>query len=91
MDLKLILYRTITISGKRSLVIDQSFKRLFFDVLAVHNVSLTPLYKEVKTLRIAKKTQQHFESAKPLSKFVCIKSSLRISYQSSYLRNSKVL
>jgi len=29
MDLKLILHRTITISGKRSVVIDQSFKRLF--------------------------------------------------------------
>ena len=28
MDLKLILHRTITISGKRSLVIDQSFKQL---------------------------------------------------------------
>jgi len=47
-DLKLIIHRTITISGKRSLVIDQSFKRLYFDVLAIH-VSFTPLYKEVKT------------------------------------------
>ncbi|RHN68351.1 hypothetical protein MtrunA17_Chr3g0112961 [Medicago truncatula] len=45
MDLKLILQRAITISGKRSLVIDQSFKRLYFDVLAIHNVSFTPLYK----------------------------------------------
>jgi len=54
MDLKLILHRTITISGKRSLVIDQSFKRLFFDVLEIHNVSLTPLYKGVKTLRIVR-------------------------------------
>ena len=30
MDLKLIIHRTITISGKRSLVIDQGFKRLLF-------------------------------------------------------------
>jgi len=30
-------------------MIDQSFKRLFFDVLAIQNVSFTPLYKEVKT------------------------------------------
>jgi len=49
MDLNLILP-----TGKRSLVIDQSFKRLFFDVLAIHNVSLTPLYKGVKTLRIVR-------------------------------------
>jgi len=32
-------------------VIDQSFKRLFLDVLAIHNVHLTPLYKGVKTWR----------------------------------------
>jgi len=30
MDLKLILHRTTTILGKRSLVIDQGFKRLLF-------------------------------------------------------------
>jgi len=29
-------------------MIDQSFKRLFFDVLAIHNVSFTPLYKGEK-------------------------------------------
>jgi len=65
MNLKLILHRTITISGKRSLVIDQSFKRLYFDVLEIHNVSLA-------------RTQQ-FTNAKTLSKLLCIKSSLRIS------------
>jgi len=43
MDLKLILHRTITISGKRSLVIDQSFKRLNFDVPAI-STSLSHLY-----------------------------------------------
>jgi hypothetical protein len=51
MDLKLMLYKTITISGKRLLVIDQSFKRLYFDVLGIDNVSFTPLYKGVKTYR----------------------------------------
>jgi len=49
MDLKLILHRTTTISGNGSLVNDQSFKRPFLDVLAIHNVHLTPLYKGVKT------------------------------------------
>jgi len=38
-----------------------------------------------------KKTLQQFESVKPLLKLFCIKSSLRISHQSSYLRNSRVL
>jgi len=44
------------------LVIDQSFEQLFLDVLAIHNVHLTPLYKGVKTRRM-NKTQQQFESA----------------------------
>jgi len=35
-------------------MIDQSFKRLFFDVLTIHNVYFTPLYKGVKTWRIAR-------------------------------------
>ena len=52
MDLKLILHTTITISGKRSLVIDQSFKRLFLMRWKFHNVSFTPLYKGVKTCRL---------------------------------------
>jgi len=30
-------------------MIDQNFKRLFFDVLAIHNVYHTHLYKGVKT------------------------------------------
>jgi uncharacterized protein YktA (UPF0223 family) len=47
MDLKLILHRTTTISAKRSLVIDQSFKRLFLMCWQFH-VSFTPLYKGVK-------------------------------------------
>jgi len=37
-----------------------------------------------------KETQQQFKSDEPLLKLFCIKSSLRISYQSSYLRNSRV-
>ena len=49
MNLKMILHRTITISGKWSLVIWSSFKRLYFDVLANSNVFFTPLYKGVKT------------------------------------------
>jgi len=49
MDLKLLLHRTITKSGIRSLVIWSSFKQHFFDVLAISNVSFTPLYKGVKT------------------------------------------
>jgi hypothetical protein len=49
MDLKWILHRTTTISGKRSLVIDQSFKRLFLMCWQFHNVSFTYLYKGVKT------------------------------------------
>jgi len=72
-------------------MIDQSFKRLFFDALAIHNVSFTPLNKGVKTRRIVKETQQQFKSGEPLLKLFCIKSSLKISYQSSYLRNSRVL
>jgi len=47
--LKLILHMTITISGKISLVIWSSFKRIFFYALAISNVSFTPLYKGVKT------------------------------------------
>jgi len=49
MHLKLIIHRTITILGNGSLVIDQSFKQLILDVLTIHNVHLTPLYKGVKT------------------------------------------
>jgi len=43
MDLKLILHRTITISGKRSLAIDQSFKRLFL-MCCQFTTSLSHLY-----------------------------------------------
>jgi len=49
MDLKLLLHGTITKSGIRSSVIWSSFERLFFDVLAISNVSFKPLYKGVKT------------------------------------------
>jgi len=62
----------------------------YFDVLAIHNVSSAPLYKGVKTWRIVRDLQQ-FKSAKPLLNCSSSKSSLRISYQSSYLRNSRVL
>jgi len=95
MDLKLILHRTITKSGNKSLVIWSSFKRLYFDVLAISNIYFTSLYKGVKTccldtLLDARLIQQ-FTRAKTLLKLFCIKSSLRISYQSSYLRSSRVL
>ena len=83
-NLKLILLRTISKSGKRSLVIWSSFKRLYFDVLAIFNVS------NLKT-RECKTQEQQFTSAKTLLKLFCIKSSRIISYQSSYLRNSRVL
>jgi len=33
---------------------DQSFKTTFFYLLAIHNVSFTPLYKGVKTWRIVR-------------------------------------
>jgi len=92
MDLKLILYRTITKSGIRSLVIWSSFKRLYFDVLTISNVSFTPLYKGVKTCCLdTQDSYNNFISAKTLLKLFHIKSSLRISYQSSYVRNSRVL
>jgi len=58
MDLKLILHRTITKSGNISLVIWSSFKRLFFDVLAINNVSFIPLYKGVKTCSWIYKTHK---------------------------------
>jgi len=48
-NLKLILHRTITISGKRSLVILIKLQTTIFDVLAISNISFTPLYKGVKT------------------------------------------
>jgi len=44
----------------------------YFDALAIHNVSFTPLYKGVKTWRIVRDSQQ-FKSAKPLLKLFCIK------------------
>jgi len=72
MDLKLLLHRTTTKSGNRSLVIGSSFKRLFFNVLTIYNVSLTPLYKGVKTRRIARLEQQ-FTSAKTVLKLFYIK------------------
>jgi len=72
MDLKLLLHRTKTKSGNRSLVIWSSFKRLFFDLLAIYNVSFTPLYKGVKARRIARLKQQ-FTSAKTLLKLFYIK------------------
>jgi len=49
MDLKLILHKTITKSGIRSLVVWSSFKRLFLMCWQFNNVSFTPLYKGVKT------------------------------------------
>jgi len=49
MNLTLILHRTITILGKRSLVILIKLQTTLFDVLAISNVSFTPLYKGVKT------------------------------------------
>jgi len=72
MDLKLLLHRTTTKSGGRSLVIWSSFKRLFFDVLTIYNVSFTPIYKGVKTRRIARFERQ-FTSAKTLLKLFYIK------------------
>ena len=72
MDLKLLLHRTTTKSRKRSLVIWSKFKRLFFDVLAIYNVSFTTLYKGVKTGWIATHKQQ-FTSAKTLLKLFYIK------------------
>jgi len=71
-DLKLYLHRTTTKSGNRSLVIWSSFKRLFFDVLSIYNVSFTPLYKGLKTRRIARLEQQ-FTSVKTLLKLFYIK------------------
>jgi len=90
MGLKLILLRTITKSGKRSLMIWSSFKRLFL-VCWQFITSLSHLYIKEWRLRELWETQQQFTSAKTLLKLFCIKSSLRISYQSSYLRNSRVL
>ena len=90
MVLKLILLRTITKSDKRSLVIWSCFKRLFL-MCWQFTTSLSHLYIKEWTLRELWETKQQFTSAKTLLKFFCIKSSLRISYQSSYLRNSRVL
>ena len=64
MDLKLILHRKITKSGNKSLVIWSSFKRLFFDVLEINDVSFTPLYKGVKTWRIARLIYNKLQVAK---------------------------
>jgi len=72
MDLKLLLHRTSTKLGNISFVIWSSFKRLFFDVLAIYNVSSTSLYKGVKTRRIVRLEQQ-FTSAKTLLKLFYIK------------------
>jgi len=71
------------------LVIDQSFKRLFLDVLAIHNVHLTPLYKGVKTWRITR-LNNNLRAPKLCQNCSASKSSLRISFQSSYLRNFRV-
>jgi len=96
MHLKLIIHRTITISGKRSLVILIKLQTTLFNVLAISNVSFTALYKGVKTcwLDMQKHTKtrliQQFTSAK-LCWYCSASKALRISYQSSYLRNSKVL
>jgi len=57
-NLKLLPNRTITKSSNKSLVIWSSLKRLFFDMLAINNVSFTPLYKGVKTWRIVRLSQQ---------------------------------
>jgi len=34
----------------------------YFDVLAIHNVSFTPQYKRVKTLRIEKETHNNLKA-----------------------------
>jgi len=49
-----------------------------FDVLAINNVSFTPLYKEVKTWKIVRLTQQFYK---------CQNSAEIVSHQ-SLLRNS---
>ena len=52
MHLKLILHRTITISGKRSLVILIKLQTTLFNVLAISNVSFASLYKGLKTCQL---------------------------------------
>lgn len=90
MDLKLFLHRTITISGNISLVIWSSFKRLFL-MFWQSTTSLSHLYIKEWRLEDFQETHSNFTSAKTLLKLFHIKSSLRISFQRSYLRNSRVL
>jgi len=90
-NLKLILHMTITISGKKSLVILIKLQTTLFDVLAISNVSFTSLYKGVKTCCLDMQTHTTIYKCQTLLKLFCIKSSLKISYQSSYLRNSRVI
>jgi len=81
MHLKLILHMTITISGKRSLVILIKLQTTLFNVLTISNVSFTPLYKGVKTcwLDMQKHTKtrliQQFTSAK-----LCYCSASKVTY-----------
>jgi len=90
MELKLFLHRTITKSSNRSFVIWSSFKQLFLICWQINNVSFTPLYKGVKTWRFPRDLQQ-FYKGKNSVEIVPHQSSLRISFQLSYLRNSRVL
>jgi len=90
MDLKLFLHRIITISSNISLVIWSSFKWLFLMCWQINNVSFTPLYKEVKTWRFSRDSQQ-FYKCQNSAEIVPHQSSLIISFQLSYLRNSRVL
>jgi len=90
MHLKLIIHRTITISNNESLVIDQSFKRLFLDVLAIHNVHLHLYIKEWR-LEEHIRLYNNLKAPKLCQNCSASKSSLRISFQSSYLISSRVL
>ena len=90
MDLNLFLHRTITKSSNISLVIWSSFKRLFLMCWQINNVSFTPLYKGVKTWIFPRDSQQFYKWQNSVE-IVPYKSSLRISFQLSYLRNSRVL
>ena len=76
-NLKLIPHRTITKSSNRSLVIWSSLKRLFFDVLAINNVSFTSLYKGVKTWRFSRDSKIY--KSQTSAEIVPHQSSLRTS------------
>ena len=74
MDLKLILHRTITKSGNKSLVIWSSFYNdSFLMCWHVSNVSFTPLYKGVKTCCL--ETQDSFNNLQvPKLCWICFTS-----------------